>query len=130
MDQLIQYLPLLFICIPVLMSLLVYLITLRMRRHKWQAIHLAVQGTAIFYIIAVTILIYQLFQINITAYLLICIILILSIILIFQWKKNTEVLLGKAFKVLWRALFLLFFTAYCGLLIYLFVNFLMVNYSG
>lgn len=119
--QLLENLPIILISVPLLITLIIYTISYRLKRHKWRAIHMAVQGSAVFYVIAVTIFLQQIFKISLVGYMLIFIILILTIILIIQWKKKTEVMLFGALKVLWRILFLLFFVIYIGLLVYLLI---------
>lgn len=125
-ERLLDNLPIILISIPSVVTLLLFTICYRLKFNKWKAIHLSVQGSAIFYVIAVTILLQRIVNVNLVGYMLIVIILLLAIILIYQWRKITEVILIDAFKMLWRILFLLFFILYIGLLIYLLIDYLLV----
>ena len=71
-----------------------------------------------FYLIAAALFVYQLFQLNITGYIFIALISLLAIILIIQWKKDTEVLLLKGVKVLLRITFLIGGAGYIVLFVF------------
>lgn len=122
-------LPLLFITIPILMTWIVYFITNKIVKHQWKAIHFSVQSTAIFYIIAVAILLQNIFHYQFVGIILICLIVFLAVILIIQWKKDTEVVLRKGLKVLLRISFLLFGAVYIILIGYEIVQLIISNGS-
>lgn len=122
-ELLLEYSPIILIVIPSIVTLLLFTISYRLKRKKWQAIHLSVQGSAIFYVAAVTVLLQQILHVSLLGYMSIFIIVLLAVILIYQWKKHTEVTLISAIKILGRILFLLFFILYIGLLIYLLISY-------
>lgn len=122
------YIPYLFIGLPFVMTFLVYYFSKRTFGNQWRAIHTAVQWTAIFYIIAVAILLKMMLQQSVFGYMLILLIVILAIILIFQWKHQAEVILKDGLRLLWRVSFLLFSITYSGLLIYVLVRFIQLHY--
>lgn len=115
---------------PPIIMLFIYTVIFRLKGNKWRAIHVSVQSSALFYMIAVLLLIQQHFDLNLLGYTLIFMIVILTFILIKQWKNETEVLLNRAFKMLWRALFVLFFIAYIGLQLYVLIRYLITIYAG
>src|SRR5690625_4429870 len=121
-------LPVIFVNIPIFTTLIVYFIIYKITRHRWKAIHISVQWTAIFYIIAVTILLQKIFAYDFISIILISLILMLAIILIIQRNLHTEVLLGKGLKVLARFSFLLFGCIYILLIIYEIIDYIYTHY--
>jgi len=126
--QLTFSMTLLFVTIPIFTTLLVYYVVKKITKQKWKAIHISVQATAIFYIVAVTILLQRLLQVQLVGIILISLILLLAIILIIQWKQETEVVLTKGLKVLTRFSFLVFGFLYVGLIIYEIIVFIYDHY--
>jgi len=120
-----EYWQLILICCPGLMTIIFYQLHVRKRHNKWKAIHFSVQYSAIFYVIATSLLLHRLFSIYFIGVILIILILILAIILIIQWKQEMEVILVKGLKILWRITFLLFFLFYAGLFVYMFLQYLL-----
>ncbi len=124
------YLLLFFIGFPIGATLLLYVISTLFYKNRWKAIHLAVQGSAIFYVIAVIILLEKLILTPIIGYTTIFIILLLAIILIIQWKTKTDVVLMNGIKVCARICFLFFGFIYILLISYeVFLN-IYINYKG
>jgi|SRR5690625_57684 len=97
---------------PLIITYLLYKIHLLIKKQKWQAIHFTTEFSTVFYIVATTILLKQLFNQSVIGYILIFLILTLAIILIVQWKNHTEVILTKGLKTLFRLSFLIFFVSY------------------
>jgi|SRR5690625_3272233 len=123
----VSYLPHVFIILPIFMSILIYLIGIRLTGNRWKAIHKTVQWTAVFYIIAVVLLLKRIFHQGFIGYILIFLIIVLATILIIQWKKETEVALLNGLRLLWRISFLLFSITYLGLIIYMIVLFIQLQ---
>lgn len=107
----------LIVTVPIIATWIVYLISVKMYRHKWKAVHNAVNWTTILYIIAVGTLVKEIFGISFFGIILVIIISIYTIIVIAQWKIYTEVIFSKAFKVFWRICFLLFSMLYICLIL-------------
>ncbi|OZU90416.1 hypothetical protein CIL03_04525 [Virgibacillus indicus] len=105
-----------FITVPFFATLVVYMISRKVHPGKWKAVHKAVNWTTILYIIADIMLISIIFDRQFTGIAAVILLFILTLIIIIQWKTNTEVLFGKAFKTLWRISFLLFLFIYICLL--------------
>jgi len=123
MEKLIHILPYLFIIIPILCTIVIYQIRFQLVKNNWRAIHTTVQLSALFYIAAVASLLKVLFDSYYIGSILIILIVVLAIILIFQWKKHTEVVLLKGLKILARLSFLVFGLCYVLLLIYWLVDY-------
>lgn len=115
----------LMICPPII-SIVIYYISKFIFKHKRRSFHLMISLTTIFYVFATVIFIEDVFSIELYGIIPIVLLVMLSIILILQWKNRTEVILKNGLKVLWRLNFLIFIPLYCGFVIYLLVtNFIM-----
>lgn len=118
MERWIHFLPYFIIAFPLFATVIIYQVRFMFGQNNWKAVHAATQWSSVFYILAVVFLLRQLFGSYYIGSLLIMLICLLAIILIIQWKVQTEVLLLKGMKVLLRISFLLFGIAYFGLLAY------------
>src|SRR5690625_7767082 len=96
---------------PLIITYLLYKIHLLIKKQKWQAIHFTTEFSTVFYIVATTILLKQLFNQSVIGYILIFLILILAIILIVQLKNHTEIILIKCLKSFLMLLYLIFFAS-------------------
>lgn len=112
MLDIITYIVSFFVTIPIIASLLVYIISMIVERNKLKAIHKMVAWTTCFYIIAVTIMLTLIFDRSFTGIILIFLLLLLSLIVFIQWKTKRDVEFKRAVKLLWRISFLLFFFLY------------------
>ncbi|HLR70660.1 MAG TPA: DUF3397 family protein [Pseudogracilibacillus sp.] len=121
------YIPYIIIGLPIVMTLLIYYVMLRIQGVKWKAIHTSVQWSAIFYMIAVAFLLKMIVNQSVLGYILILLIIMLSIILIIQWKKEMDVVLTNGIRLLLRVSFLLFFILYVGLLTYILIRFILLQ---
>lgn len=101
-----------FITVPMVASFIVYVISMIRLRNLWKAIHMMVDWTTLFYILAVMIMLLVLFERHFFGYILIFLLMALSVIIFNQWKKERDIQLKKAVKLLWRISFLLFFFLY------------------
>lgn len=106
------------IIIPVFSTILLYRLHKKIKKSSWKAFHFSSQVSSLFYIAAVTSLLYVLFEMNVIGKILILFLIILSIILILQWKQDTEVSFLKAMKLLLRISFLSFGLLYVLLIVY------------
>jgi len=130
MGKLFQQLPFVLMGIPIIFTYIFYKFTYFLSKNKWKAIHLSTQTTAIFYIVAVTLIIHNLFQLNVISYMLIFHIIVLAILLIIQWKTKIEVILLDGLKTLLRLSFLIFFATYICLSFYMLFDIIYQNYMG
>ncbi len=98
--------------VPIIATVIVYIIVLKLSRSSKKAVHIAVNWSTIFYIISTIILIQYLFNTSITGFILIFMLFVLAVIIFYQWKANVDIEIKKAFKILWKICFLLFFILY------------------
>ncbi|WP_047981360.1 DUF3397 domain-containing protein [Ornithinibacillus contaminans] len=106
------------ITIPIFATVVVYYAWKYVTRNPLLAFHKAINWTTIFYVFAVTTLLSYLFGDGFFGYILLLILLLLTILIFMHWKRNTEVDYRRAFKLLWRLCFLLFFLGYVVLVLY------------
>lgn len=112
MINFVSYLTAFMVTFPIIFTVVIYIIGLKFYKHKRKALHIALDSTTIFYLIAVVLLFHMLFNHNIIGIVLIIFISLLIILIIYQWKKKTEVQAIKAIRLLWRLCFVIFFLFY------------------
>ncbi|WP_404452497.1 DUF3397 domain-containing protein [Virgibacillus necropolis] len=88
------------------------------KKTRLYAFHKAVTWTNILYILSVMMLCKVIFDHFFIGYILVFHILLLSIIIIHQRINHTEVIFGRAWKIVWRFSFLLFSFLYFALILY------------
>lgn len=108
----------LLIAFPIIATLLLYWLSEKIFKHKLKAVHFAVNWTTLLYIIADLILLFILFEWQLTGIVITILLGLLAIIMIIQWKTNTDVQFLKAFKLLWRICFLFFALLYICLVLF------------
>lgn len=111
-------LRLIFIFSPPIISMIVYYLSKYVVKHKRRAFHITIAWTTFLYIIIVTFLLEEMFPINFIGTMPIGLLVLLSIILIVQWRMRTEVILKNGLKILWRLTFLIFVPIYISLIVY------------
>lgn len=103
---------------PPFISFFVYYLSKLIVKHKRRAFHIMIAWTTIFYIVVASWLLEEIISYNVIGMTPVVLLLLLSIILIIQWRIRTEVVLRNGLKILWRLLFLIFIPIYFCLLIY------------
>ncbi|WP_461179748.1 DUF3397 domain-containing protein [Virgibacillus ainsalahensis] len=116
MIDFIIYFIALLITVPVIPTLLVYLVSFRINGHPWKSLHRAVNWTTCFYIIAVILLISIIFDLQSTGVILVLLLFLVALIIFIQWKTRTEIVFTKALRMVWRLSFLVFIFIYVCLL--------------
>ncbi len=111
---------------PIIMSILIYSLGMKVTNNQWKSIHKSVQWSAIFYVIAVELLVKTLFNIRLIGYIVILLILVAAYTLVMQWKQGKDVELLTGLRIMWRVSFLLFSFVYCGLVIYIIVYYVVL----
>lgn len=106
------------VTIPFVSTYIVYYINKKLFSHQWRAIHQSVKWTNIFYIFASIIIVQILFNQSILWLIIILHLVMLIVVVIYQWKKQSDISLQRSFKIVWRASFLMFFLSYLLLTVY------------
>ncbi|WP_163970755.1 DUF3397 domain-containing protein [Oceanobacillus halotolerans] len=117
MLTLFTYLLASMIVVPYIMTVVIYLVAKAITKRKWKGIHIAVNWTTVFYILAVLVAFQVIFAQQLVGIILIILLSLLSFIIIIQWKKQSEVVFKKAFRFFWRLCFLLFNVLYIILIL-------------
>nr|WP_276608214.1 DUF3397 domain-containing protein [Aquibacillus halophilus] len=107
----------LVITVPILLTMITYIIARNLYKNKWKAIHISVNYTTMFYIFSVATLIHVIFNINFIGLILIVLITSLAISVVIQWKVKEEIVFRYAWRGFWRFSFLLFGCSYIGLIL-------------
>src|SRR5699024_12733562 len=102
-----MYVPTILVCIPILMTILFYQVHYRMNKKHWRAIHLTVQFSFIFYIIADTILFNWILHTTLLVIFSFCLIILLSIILVLHSKLKMAINLKQGIVSMTRFSFLI-----------------------
>lgn len=118
LEWFVTYFEAMMMIAPIIILLLSYGIIKLLLKHKWRVIHLTVQLTAPFLVIATTYLVMHLYDFSIFYYAIIFFLVLVMLHLIVQWKRDTEVILRKGIKLALRILFLIFLPAYLGFGLY------------
>ncbi|MBM7571724.1 DUF3397 domain-containing protein [Aquibacillus albus] len=105
------------ITFPILFTILLYIGVLKAFRNKWKSVYITVNYTTILYIFSVGILLYVLFERNFIGYIFIFLLVLLSTIILIQWKTKEEIIFIYAWKIFWRLTFLLFFFLHISLIL-------------
>lgn len=102
---------------PIIVTVVMYYLILKVYGKKQKALHSTVNGTTILYIIAVNTLLFIIWGQTFYGWIILFLCLTFSLIIFIQWKIVAEVEISKAFKLLWRFSFLLFFFLYLFLMV-------------
>ncbi|GAA0445899.1 DUF3397 domain-containing protein [Lentibacillus halophilus] len=103
------------VTLPMLATWGVYYIASGAGWNQWKAIHTAANWTTLLYILAVSTMLYMMFGIDYVEMIPVFLMTLFIVIVVIRWKRHTEVVFSKAFKIFWRVCFLLFACLY-GLL--------------
>src|SRR5699024_10308924 len=108
----------LIITFPKIATFLLYWLAAKIYKHRLKAVHFAVNCTTLIYIVTDLLLIFSLFDLQLTVILFIILLILLAVIMIIPWKVNTDVQFFKALKILWRLCFLVFLLLYICLVLF------------
>jgi len=106
------------VTIPILVIFIVYWISCFVTKSRKKSLHLSVDFSTIFFIIAVHILITVIWGKSLLWIILLFLILIATVFVFLQWKFNNEIVFKKVWKGFWRFNFLFFSFSYFSLIIY------------
>jgi Protein of unknown function (DUF3397) len=118
MGELILFILAFLITLPIFSTIVVYYILKYIYGNPIRAFHKAINWTTVLYILAVNTMLTYLFESFFIGYIFVVMLLILTFLIVNQWKKNIEIDYGRAFKLLWRLSFLLYFILYIILVVY------------
>lgn len=108
----------LFIFLPLLGYVLVFSVAKPLTGSHRRSVGLALDTTTFLLVISVHFLILTIWKISFLWVIILILLFLGMVSAVIQWKLNGEVIFGKVFKGFWRFTFLLFFTAYVGLILF------------
>src|SRR5699024_1715777 len=108
----------LIITFPIIATFLLYWLAAKLFKHRLKAVHFAVNWSARIAIVPDLILIRILVRLQLTGILVMILLILMAVIMIIQWKVNTDVQFFKALKILWRTCFLVFLLLYICLVLF------------
>lgn len=106
------------VTVPILVIFTVYWISRIVTKNKKKSLHLSVDISTLFFIIAVHFSIMVIWEKSVLWIILLLLIFIASIFVFLQWKINNEIIFKKVWKGFWRFNFLLFSFSYFSLIIF------------
>ncbi|HHY74516.1 MAG TPA: DUF3397 domain-containing protein [Bacillus bacterium] len=106
------------VTIPILVIFIVYWIARFLTKNNKKSLHISVDVSTLFFIIAVHYLISVIWGKSFLWIILLLLIFIAAVFVFLQWKINNEIIFKKVWKGFWRFSFLLFFFSYFSLVIY------------
>lgn len=104
--------------IPFVLTWMVYKVNRIRNKSRLYAFHKSVKWTTVLYVLSVMALCKIIFNHYFIGYIIAFHLLLLAVCVIFQRVNYTEVVLGKAWKIVWRFSFLFFLTGYTFLILY------------
>jgi hypothetical protein len=107
-----------FVTLPIFTFYLIYLVSVKTTKNKRKSIKLAVDTSAIFFIIAVYFISYEIWSQSLLWLIITLIIVVAMIFTIIHWKVSEDIQLDKLLKGFWRFNFLLFVFMYLVLSVY------------
>lgn len=106
------------ITFPFLSTIFVYVASNKVVQHQLRAFHISINWTTILYILSTNMMLNNIFGQQFIGITIGAILFLLAMIIIWQWKTRTEVLLSRAIKIMWRLCFLFFLSTYIVLVVY------------
>lgn len=106
-----------FVTLPLLGYILIFVISKQITKKHRRAVHIALDGSTLLFIISVHYLIMTIWKISLLWVILLIIISVGVIVVLLHWKVKEEIDYQKVFRGFWRFNFLIFFSAYMVLII-------------
>lgn len=107
-----------FVTLPIFAFYLIYLVSVKTTKNKKKSIKLAVDTSAILFVIAVYFISYEIWSQSLLWLIITLIIIVAMLFTIIHWKVSEDIQLDKLLKGFWRFNFLLFFFMYLLLSVY------------
>lgn len=98
--------------VPVITFLVLFFIFKARTKKTTRSIQLAADFSALFFIIAVSTLFYILFENHFIPWIVVSYLIVLLIVLFYQYVKNEEIIINRALRIVWRIGFIMMFMLY------------------
>lgn len=106
------------ITVPFIITVIIFYSLNYLFKNPVMSFHKAISWTTILYILSVNTILTYLFEGFFLGYIILFMLCILTIVITAQWRKQTEVDIRRAIKLLWRFSFLVFFFLYFVFLLF------------
>ncbi|CEG26721.1 DUF3397 domain-containing protein [Bacillus sp. B-jedd] len=118
MSQFLSSVAAIFILLPILGYLLVFIISKPLTGSHRRSVHYAIDATTCLLIISVHFLVITIWKVSFLWLIFIILLTTMMVFAVIHWKVKGEIIITKVFKGFWRFTFLLFFLGYIALLMY------------
>ncbi|GAA0444423.1 MAG: DUF3397 domain-containing protein [Bacillota bacterium] len=108
MINVLSYFIALLVTVPLFATGILYYIARSSGIHPLKALHVAVHWTTIFYILSVCVIGSIIFNFNVIGIIITFLLVLITTIIVLQWRMQTEVNFARAFKIMLRISFLIF----------------------
>ena len=98
--------------VPVITFLVLFFIFKARTKKTTRSIQLAADFSALFFIISVSTLFYILFENHFIPWIVVSYLIVLLIVLFYQYVKNEEIIINRALRIVWRIGFIMMFMLY------------------
>ena len=98
--------------VPVITFLVLFFIFKARTKKTIRSIQLAADFSALFFIISVSTLFYILFENHFIPWIVVSYLIVLLIVLFYQYVKNEEIIINRALRIVWRIGFIMMFMLY------------------
>lgn len=112
MFELILFILAFMITVPFIVTVIIFYALNYLFNNRVMSFHKAINWTTILYILSVNTILTYLFGGFYLGYIIVFMLCVLTVVIIIQWKKRTEVDIRRAMKLMWRISFLVFFMLY------------------
>ncbi|TKC18563.1 DUF3397 domain-containing protein [Robertmurraya kyonggiensis] len=117
MSEIFSNIAAIFVTIPILGYVLIFVISKQITKHHRRSVRYALDGSTVLFIISVHFLIMTIWEKSFL-WLIILLILLIGVAIVFlHWKIKQEIDYNRVFRGFWRFNFLMFFSAYIILII-------------
>lgn len=112
------YITVFFLVFPFVLTILIFVVNKLFGVHPLKAFHRSMSWSTVFYIFIVIQMFFMFYNKVFIGIIALVFLISLSVIIILQRRKKTDVQIKKASRLLWRICFLLFILLYIALIIY------------
>src|SRR5690625_751664 len=109
--------------VPVITFLVLFFIFKARTKKTTRSIQLAADFSALFFIISVSTLFYILFENHFIPWIVVSYLIVLLIVLFYQYVKKEEIIINRALRIVWRIGFIMMFMLYVLLFLLAIIDF-------
>lgn len=127
MAELIAFLSTLFVMVPIIAFIFIFIGSKIITKHSRKSFHISVDASTILFIFSVHFLILTIWGKSLFLLIILFILMMLFLFTFIYWKMHQEIHIRKIFKGVWRLQFLIFFLLYFILILFGMVHRVLTN---